>query len=211
MICHREFGPSICLLVLIFSIRGSASAQGDYSDVGRRQIQESCKQAKHALPQAATKNDKVRNIVALQECGDEGVQLLRDYWRAVPDDSEVVGALAGVSARVNDRRLYDVARSVLLDTGRSESTRLGALTVLVAGFDQSLVAAFPAPTVPMQSTYVALGHANHRPSRKPLRPVGDEAKTDLLTVLDGLASTEPNERIRKVAQELGPLLRQRDK
>jgi hypothetical protein len=209
MTCRREFAPSICLLVLTLSLHGLACAQGNYDEVGRRQIAESCERAKHALPQAATKGEKIRNIVALQECDEEGVQLLRNYWRTAADDDQVVGTLASVSVRLNDRRLYEAARSVLLDNARSESTRLSALTVLVAGFDPSLAVAFPAPTVPMQSTYVALGHTSHRPSRKAPQPVGHEARTDLLTVLDGLASTEPNERIRKVAQELGPLLRRR--
>lgn len=209
MICHREVASSIWSLLLMFSVRSSASAQEDSAEVDRRQIAESCERAKHALPQAVKKGEKIENIVALQGCGDEGVQMLRDYWRTAPDDSELVKVLANVSARVNDRRLYEVARSVLLDTGRSEATRLGALKVLVAGFDPSLAVGFPAPTVPMQSTYVGLGHTSHRPSRKAPQPVGDQAKADLLKVLDGLASTEPNERIRKVAQELGPLLRQR--
>ncbi len=209
MISHRRIAASTWLLVLLFSVKVSASAQEDYGEVGRRQIAESCERAKQGLPQAATKGEKIKNIIALQECGDEGVQLLGNYWEIATDDSDVVGALARVSARINDRRLYDAARSVLLDTRRSESTRLGALTVLVAGFDPSLVVGFAARTAPMQSTYVALGHTSNRPSRKAPRPVGDEAKSDLLTVLDNLASTEPNERVRKVAQELGPLLRQR--
>jgi hypothetical protein len=198
------------MLALAFFVHRPASAQEADSGLGRRQIAASCERAKHGKALAATRAEKVANIVALQDCGDDGVRLLSDYWRTAGDDSEVLAALAGVSARINDRRLYQAARSVLLDQGRSESTRLSALEVLVAGFDPSLAVAFPAPIKPMQSTYVALGHTSHRSSGQAPQPVGRHARKDLLVVLDGLASSDPSERIRKVAQELGPLLKRRD-
>jgi hypothetical protein len=153
---------------------------------------------------------KVTNIVALQECGNDGVELLADYWRQPGNDNEVVATLASVSSRLNDRRLYDPARAVLLNTSQPEATRLSALSVLVVGYDPSLAITFPTPTVPMRSTYVALGYTSHSNQQQGSRPVKGYAKNDLPGVLKGLAASEQNERVRKVAQELGPLLVTRD-
>jgi hypothetical protein len=122
----------------------------------------------------------------------------------------VVATLASVSSRLNDLRLYRAARSVLLDGTQREPIRLSALTVLVSGYDPSLAVAFPAPTKPMRSTYVALGYPSHSNQHEGRYPVRGSARKDLPGVLNGLAASDRNERIRKVAQELGPLLMRRD-
>jgi hypothetical protein len=169
-------------------------------------VVEFCDRAKASKARATTRSEKIENIVALQSCGDDGVRLLREYWQTGGDDKEVVSTLSSVSARVNDRRLYDAARSVLLDKNGGEETRLAALTVLAAGYDPSPAIGFPAVTKPMQTTYVALGHTDHQAGRSGPQPVGSFAKKDLFTALDSLTS-DSNERIRRVAGEIGPLLK----
>lgn len=47
--------------------------------------------------------------------------------------------------------------------------------------------------------------------KKAPQPVGPEAKDEVLSVLKKLAASDPNERIRKVAAELGPLLERKFK
>lgn len=193
---------------VVFSV--PAWAQEADSEVGRRMVAESCDRAKHGKPQATSKDQKIANIVALQDCGDDGIESLRDYWMQDGADGDVTATLASVSGRLNDRRLYEAARSVLLNVNRPERSRLSALTVLVAGYDPSIAVAFPAPTKPMHSTYVALGQTSHANRKEGLHPVRGYAKSDLPQILERLATSDPNERIRKVAQELGPLLTRRD-
>jgi hypothetical protein len=205
----REVASLISGLALASFAAGPTSAQESDSSVARTTL-EFCDRAKASKGRATTRSQKIENIVALQSCRDDGVRLLREYWQTGGDDKDVMNTLGSVSARLNDRRLYDAARSVLLDTHRAEDTRLAALSVLVAGYDPSLAVDFPAVTKPMYTSYVALGHTSYHPSRPASQPVGSYAKRDLFAVLDGLAASESNERIRKVGQELGPLLKKRE-
>ena len=148
----------------------------------------------------------MQNIVVMKECDDAGIETLVSYWRQPTTDSALVSALGSVSARANDRRTYQAARAVALDPGRAESARLAALKVLVAAYDRRLAVEFPAATKPMYTTYVGMGRFSHPPKRKAPQPVGAEARPDVLAVLKQLAASDPNERMRKVAAELGPLL-----
>lgn len=199
-----------CLFALTVSVSGQAWGQQTYADTARMVVAEACARAKANKPHATTSQEKFDNIVALQDCGEDGIELLTDYWRNPAEAESVVDVLAGVSGRVNDRRLYQAARSALLDRGRSETSRLGGLSVMVAGYDPSLAVAFSAPTKPMITTYVSLGHVSHADHEEKHQPVRAYARKDLPAVLRGLAASEPNERIRKVAEELGPLLARRD-
>jgi hypothetical protein len=148
-------------------------------------------------------------MVSMEQCGDAGVETLVSYWRQPKTDTVLLGALTAASSRANDRRTYQAARAVVLDPSRSESVRLAALTVLVAGFDPDIAVAFPVPTKPMYSTYVGMGYTSHASKRPGPQPIGPEAKADLISLLKPLADSDPNERMRKVAAELGPLLERR--
>jgi hypothetical protein len=176
---------------------------------GAEQIRISCEQAKQTLSTGGPSSEKAKGIVAMQECGDAGVETLVAYWRRPAADAALVSALAGASVRLNDRRTYEAARAVVTDPSRSESERLAALTVLVAGFDPKIAVSFPPATKPMSSTYVGIGRVSHVPKRKGAQPVGPEAKADVIAILKQLAASDPNERMRKVAAELGPLLQRR--
>ncbi len=201
---------AVWLLVLTLVPSCAARAQDDQANVAQEQIKHFCERAKHDKTTATDKQQKITNIVALQDCGDEGVGLLSDYWSQPGSDPEVSAALASVSSRLNDRRLYQAARSVLLDSGKPESVRLDALSVMVSGYDPTLAVAFPAPTKPMQSTYVSLGHTSHANQKEGRQPVRGYAREDLPKVLARLANSDQNERVRKVAGELGPLIARRD-
>ena len=194
-----------CLLGVGLTLPGAANAQDSAS--GAEEIRVSCDRATLTLKAGGPTPEKMSSIVTMQQCGNEGVRTLVTQWERPTLDTVLLPALANASAVVNDRRTYQAARAVALDPSRSESSRLAALTVLVAGFDRKLAVTFPTPTKPMQSTYVALGRNFHPPTKKAPQPVGLEARTDVLSVLKELADSDPNERIRKVAGELGPLLK----
>lgn len=173
------------------------------------QIRISCERARQTLSTGATGREKARSVVTLQECGDAGAQTLVLLWRQPATDTVLLPALTAASVRINDRRTYQAARSVVIDPSRAESARLAALTVLVAGFDPNIAVTFPAPTKPMYTTYVGIGWVSHVPKRKGTQPVGPEAKADVSSILKQLARSDPSERMRKVATELGPLLARR--
>jgi hypothetical protein len=169
-----------------------------------------CERSQKALSAVnVSRHEKSEAIVVMQECGDAGVLTLVTQWRQPAIDTVLLPTLAGVSSQVNDRRVYQAARAVLLDPSRPESVRLAALEVLVTGFNPKVTVSFPTPTKPMYSSYVAIGHVSHPPGRKAPQPVGSEAQEDVLSILRQLAVSDPTERIRKVAAELGPLLKQR--
>lgn len=176
---------------------------------GAEQIRISCEQAKQTLSTGGTGPEKAKSVVTMQECGDEGAKTLVSYWRQPATDTVLLPALTAASVRLNDQRTYQAARSVVIDPSRSDLARLAALTVLVAGFDPNIAVTFPAPTKPMYTTYVGIGWVSHVPKRKGPQPVGPEAKTDVLSILNQLARSDPSERMRKVATELGPLLERR--
>lgn len=203
---------SVCLvsyLVLGLILPSAAKAQDSAS--GAEVIRTSCEHAAQTLRSGGQSTEKVQSIVTMQECGDSGAEILASYWRSVSLDSILLRRLAAVSARMNDRRIYHAARSVVMDPSRTESARLAALTVLVGGFDPSIAVTFPTPTKPMHSSYVATGFVSHPPKAQGPQRVGSEAKDDLISLLKQLARSDPNERIRRVAAELGPLLERRIK
>jgi hypothetical protein len=168
-----------------------------------------CERAGQTLRSHRPSSEKVQSMVTMGKCGDAGVETLVSYWRQPKTDTVLLPALTAASARANDRRTYQAARAVVLDPSRSESVRLAALTVLVAGFDPDIAVAFPVPTKPMYSTYVGMGYTSHASKRPGPQPIGPEAKADLISLLKPLADSDPNERVRKVAAELGPLLERR--
>lgn len=168
-----------------------------------------CERARRTLRIDRPSSEKVQSMVTMGQCGDAGVETLVSYWRQPETDTVLLRALTEASARINDRRTYQAARAVVLDPSRSEDVRLGALTVLVAGFDPNIAVSFPTPTQPMYSTYVGIGFTSHASKRKGPQPVEPGAKADLISILKQLAGSDPNERMRKVATELGPLLERR--
>lgn len=169
----------------------------------------SCERAKQKLGPDRPSSDKQQGLVTMQRCGEAGVATLVSYWRQPAIDTVLLPALVEGSARLNDRRVYHAARAIVIDPTRSEAVRLGALTVLVAGFDPDIYVSFNTPTKPMYSSYVGIGRVVHTSKRSAPQPVGAEAKDDLISLLKLLAASDPNERMRKVAGELGPLLEQR--
>jgi hypothetical protein len=198
----------ICCLTVSLVLPATASAQNTASPP--EEVRLGCEHAQQALAGEGPASEKAKGIATMQECGNSGVETLAAYWRRPAVDSVLLPALANVSARINDRRTYQAARAVALDPGRPEAFRLAALKVLVGGFDKRLAVGFPPVTKPMQTSYVALGSISHPSTTHSSQPVGPEAKTDVLSVLAKLA-TDPNERIRKVAAELGPLLKRKTK
>lgn len=207
-----RLGVSALMSLAAFSVLPccAARAQEEQDTTGKQQIERFCERAKRDKAVVTEKSKRMENIVALQDCGDEGVALLADYWRNPGSDKETVGTLASVSSRLNDVRIYRAARSVALDPAQADDSRLSALSVLVSGYDPSLAVAFPAPTTPMRTTYVALGHTSHSNQQQGRQPVKGFAKQDLPKVLEQLARSDQSERMQKVAQELGPLLVRRD-
>lgn len=157
------------------------AAKAQDSASGAEQIRVSCEHALQSLASGAPAAEKVKGIVTMQQCGNSGIETLVSYWRRPAVDTTLLPALANVSAGLNDRRTYQAARAVALDPSRSESFRLA----------------------------VGLGRNFHPPTRKAPQPVGAEARADVLSILKKLAASDPNERIRKVAAELGPLLQRR--
>lgn len=146
-------------LGLIFPV----AAKSQDSASGAEQIRISCEHAMQTLANEGPTPKKVRGLITMQQCGNSGVKTLVAYWRRPALDTFLLPALANASAEINDRRTYQAARAVALDPGRSESFRLAALTVLVAGFDRRLAVSFASPTKPMNTTYVSLGRMFHLP------------------------------------------------
>lgn len=208
MSAHKQCRRSIKQgLVLVLLAGGVAHAQDSAS--GAEEVRISCQQAVTALESGGSPSEEAHGIRTMQECGDLGIEKLVSYWQRPSLDAGLVRRLAAVSARVNDRRTYQAARAVVLNPSRSESFRLAALEVMVAGFDPSMAVTFPKPSKPMESSYVATGFVNHRSKKKGPNTVGAEARTDLISVLNKLAKSDPNERIRHVAAELGTVLDRR--
>lgn len=195
-------------VVLLMATAVPVAARAQQADsTGAEEIRIACERERQTLSREASGVEKVKSMVAMQECGNAGVKTLVTYWQRQTTDTILLPALADASARINDRRTYQAARAVVVDPSRSESFRLAALTVLVAGVDRRIAVTFPKPTKPMSTSYVGLGRNFHPSTRKAPQPVGAEARPDVLSILRKLAASDPNERIRKVAAELGPLLK----
>jgi hypothetical protein len=199
----------ICCLTLSLVLPPTASSQDTASPP--EEVRLACDSAQQALAREGAASEKVKGIATMQVCGNSGVETLATYWRRPAVDSALLPALADVSGGLNDRRTYQAARAVALNPSRPEAFRLAALKVLVSGFDRKLAVGFPPVTKPMETSYVALGSISHPQASRSSQPVGPEAKSDVLSVLAKLAASDPNERIRKVAAELGPLLKRKTK
>jgi hypothetical protein len=206
---HRFEGNRWLAAWITLCLALPVAVEAQESPSGAEQIRISCEQARQTLSSGGSRPEKIKSIVTMQQCGDVGAETLVSYWRQAGADTALLPALTAASARMNDRRTYQAARAVVLDPSRSEEARLAALTVLVAGFNPKIAVSFNTPTKPMHSTYVGIGVAPHASTRKGPQPIGPEAKSDLLNLLKQLAASDPNERIRKVAGELGPLLQRR--
>ena len=187
----------------------SCPGQGSGLGIRGRRESNSCQRALRTLAGESAPAEKVQAIVTMPDCGNLGAETLVSFWQRPNPDIRLLRSWTVASAEINDRRTYRAARAALVDPSRSESFRLAALEVLVAGFDPSMAVTFPTPTKPMYSSYVGTGFINHRSTAKGPQTVGVEARGDLILLLKQLVGSDPNERIRKVAAELGPTLERR--
>jgi hypothetical protein len=77
-------------------------------------------------------------------CGEEGPPALAKRWRDIAADTAEVRDLINASARLRDRRLFDLASSVSRDPSRPDVVRVGAMILLVSYVDPHHLVSFPA-------------------------------------------------------------------
>lgn len=139
----------------------------------------------------------------LTTCRDAGPRALAAKWDQLPSDSVAVGYLADISRNINDLRLLSAIKRVVLQTSNSERVRLLALTALVGQYDPSTSISFH----PRSKRYPEVGPILSwgmidGPGTYGAQPVGADARADILSTLRQLRGSDPNDGIRKAAQDI---------
>ncbi len=146
----------------------------------------------------------------MRDC-PQGPRVLARQWATPPSDTVALRQLAGVSARLLDRRVFEAARAVVADPGAGRDARLAAMDVLVGHYDPCVavwiqVNSLPAPAG--RSVVVMLGEYEHNLSRPGSEPLPPSVRDDVLAALDAAASSGPDSVVREASRQLAARLRE---
>jgi hypothetical protein len=122
-------------------VTGGSVAGAQVDSVGSREwAAKSCAAAASTLSQPNLDSRALGAALAsVQTCAEEGPTTLAQLWKNAPSDSASRRALASVSGRVRDQRVFDALVEVASDQRVGTPTRLDAITALTALTDSSLV------------------------------------------------------------------------
>jgi hypothetical protein len=134
-------------------------------------------------------------------CPQRGAPALIGQWQRPPRDTVALRVLGEVSPRIRDGELFLAVRQVFMDPTRPRLERLAALNALVGYYNPRLSLRFPEPghgNLP-GSAYVMIGMGNPVITRPGGTPLTATVQQDVLRVLSEVGSTDPDERVRKIA------------
>lgn len=194
---------------LLFSL---ASVIGCYPATGGLAAQQSapnCTQASSITTRGELQAGYREALLALPNCGDQGVRALANLWNRPPGDTTHLATLAGVSAITRDSRLFEAVQIVVKDKTQPEDARLAGLRTLVAYYDPSigLMYRMPLQPTPLGSSYVLIGKSDHRQTvREGPQALSADVRQEVLTLLNELGSGDSTQRITKIARYLGEQL-----
>lgn len=182
----------------------TAMAQGDSV------VAAACARAEATLRSRVGGGEYNDAIAALQGCPVDGPRLLAEQWTDPPRDSVPLRLLADVSSRILDRRLFEAARTVVVDGGATRDGRLAAMRVLAGHYDPCVTVDFRVnsqPDAAGRAVAAWFGRSNVNPSKRGSEPLPSSVRGDVLTTLDAVAMTGADSMVREAARRLAAHLR----
>ncbi len=168
---------------------------------------------KRLAAQAATRSDAAayREAVGqLVTCPTAGGDALAAQWKQPPADPQDLSVLAAASGRLQDERVYRAVSAVAADPTRSQPERLAALNALVGQYAAGLSLRFTDESRPNRygSEYVQIAVGFGDRGTVGSQPPKAGTTEEVLELLSRLGGSDPDARVRAIAQYLAKRLPQ---
>lgn len=125
-------GPRTVLWVLpaLVLAASPARAQAGGENPAMVKHRNDCRLAAQVLTTRTPRTKLVWAREYIQHCEEEGPPAIAQDWRTVSADTSEVVQLMRASTSIRDARIYEEARTVVLDRSRPDVVRVGAMHVL---------------------------------------------------------------------------------